>query len=131
MAFNNKNDLVYERKENGLNITIDDGKSNSFIGIREVRWNPDQEFKIDLRRYVIRTDEEESERPGKGISFSTEDAVHQTVEELATAGFGHTNKLMEILQNRDDFDRTSSSISPAESTAIARDILDSIFEGEE
>ena len=131
MTFTNDN-LVYEAKKDGINITIDDGKANSFIGIREIRWNPDQPFKIDLRRYVINKNDEEV--PTKGISFSTDEAVNRTVEELAAVGFGRTDKLMEILQNREDFDITSSTISTATSDVTvpsAKATLDSIFEENE
>lgn len=129
MAYDPNKTFNYEMNPDGPNVIIDEGTNNSFIGIREVRWDPNVPFKIDLRRYVVRTDGEE--RPSKGLGL-TEETADAVTEGLVEIGRGRTDKMLKMLFEREDFEGALASISPADNdpTNTAKDMLDHILEGE-
>lgn len=97
MAFDNKEGLVYSFKEDGINQVIDELSPTSYLSLREVRWTPDGEFKLDLRRYFVKPDD--TEMPGKGCSIHNPDRLTNV---LVNAGFGDSEKLLRDLMYRDD-----------------------------
>ena len=95
-------DLNYEYDENSVNEVVDEvAGSNNFIAFRKIRWQPDGEFRFDIRKYFIKADG--SEFPGKGITFMSEKGPHLLAETLAANGFGDTNTMIAMLSAREDF----------------------------
>lgn len=94
MAFTGK----YEYDTEGIDRIIDE-RGNSALILRNVRWNEDKDFKLDLRNYYF-TDE--GERYGKGISFLTEDGPDELVRILLEEGYGKPDEIAEAICNRDD-----------------------------
>lgn len=95
-----KPDFDYEFKEDGINEIIDEAQgSNTFIALREVRWNDSSDFKLDLRRYIVKPDG--SVFAGKGISFATENGPHNLADKLVEHGYGNTKNIVSSLFDRD------------------------------
>lgn len=102
MAYKKYDELVYEYKQDGIDEVIDEAPgSNSFLGLREVRWSSDREFKLDLRRYICKADG--SETIGKGISFTTKEGPSCLAETLVEHGYGSTGSILSDLSHREDF----------------------------
>lgn len=120
-----KDNLQYEADESFRGITIDEGKNGSYLGIRKIRWNPDKPFKIDLRRYVVRTDGDEF--PSKGISLD-DDVADKVTESMIELGYGDTGNIITIITDREDFAEAVQDIIEAdEITSSAREMLDSLL----
>lgn len=95
-------DLNYEYDENSVNEVVDEvAGSNNFIAFRKIRWQPDGEFRFDIRKYFIKADG--SEFPGKGITFMSDKGPHLLAETLAANGFGNTDTMVSMLSARGDF----------------------------
>ena len=95
-------DLNYEYDENSVNEVVDEvAGSNNFIAFRKIRWQPEGEFRFDIRKYFIKADG--SEFPGKGITFMSEKGPHLLAETLAANGFGNTDTMVSMLSARGDF----------------------------
>lgn len=95
-----KPDFDYEYKEDGINEIIDEAQgSNTFIALREVRWNDSSDFKLDIRRYIVKPDG--STFAGKGISFATEAGPHNLANKLVEHGYGNTKNIVQTLMGRD------------------------------
>ena len=117
MAFKKDAEFFYEFKENGIDEVIDEAPgSNSFIAIREVRWGPEKEFKLDIRKYICKADG--SEVIGKGVSFATEDGPNCLINTLVDHGYGSTGDILDKLSHRDDF---TSSLARTIKSAIEID----------
>lgn len=93
MAKFNGGPIFYEVNPDGPNVQVEEVSSTSFIAMREVRWNPDGPFKLDIRRYFIKQDGEEM--PGKGISISDPNNLTET---LVQNGYGRVPKLLQNIQ---------------------------------
>lgn len=124
-----KDELRYESDPTFNGVEIDEpSRGNSYIGIRKVRWQPDADFKIDLRRYVIRTDGEEY--PSKGISMDDETADKVT-EGLVKVGYGKTDELIKSLSSRGDFEEGLANLSTEDGTKkFAKEFLDDLLNAE-
>jgi hypothetical protein len=95
-------DLNYEYDKDSINEVVDEAPgSDNYIAIRRIRWKPEAEFKLDIRKYFVKPDG--SEFPGKGVSFMTEDGPHMLTECLVANGFGNTEKVVDAVSARDDF----------------------------
>lgn len=107
-----KKQYIYKIKENGINEIIDE-KNNTVMMIREVSWgqkNIDKdEYHLEIRKWYVNT---ESEVPGKGFTFTTEQSPHNLVNSMVNLGFGDTKKIIDGIKNRADFeDSLAKSIS--------------------
>lgn len=96
----------YEYDENGINEIISE-RGDLFLALREVRWSPDKEFKLDLRNY---RSSEEGDTTLKGCSFSDDDADELT-NIFIREGFGDNDELANtIVEERPDLCRKLKSI---------------------
>ena len=92
--------LEYEYDHDDIDEVIDESLgSNSFIGLRKVRWKSDADFKLDLRTYYVKTDG--TEVAGKGVSFKTPQGPKTLVNALVNNGYADTVSLTKILIERD------------------------------
>ena len=94
--------IKFEIKEDGINELIDEGTGNSSIMLREVGWNG-RDPKLEIRKWIIDVDKETTMR---GLSFITEQGPHTLTEVLAEKGFGNTEKLINNIKDREDFDES-------------------------
>jgi hypothetical protein len=94
--------IKFEIKEDGINELIDEGTGNSSIMLREVGWNG-RDPKLEIRKWIIDVDKE---TPMRGLSFITEQGPHTLTEVLTEKGFGNTEKLINNIKDREDFDES-------------------------
>ena len=94
--------IKFEIKEDGINELIDEGNGNSSIMLREVGWNG-RDPKLEIRKWIIDVDKE---TPMRGLSFITEQGPQTLTEVLAEKGFGNTEKLINNIKDREDFDES-------------------------
>ena len=94
--------IKFEIKEDGINELIDEGTGNSSIMLREVGWNG-RDPKLEIRKWIIDVDKE---TPMRGLSFITEQGPNTLTEVLAEKGFGNTEKLINNIKDREDFDES-------------------------
>lgn len=89
-----------------LDIIFDE-KGSQFCALRKVQWGsegmePDSDkAKLELRKWI--SIPEGKDRPGKGMSFLTEEGPHELAKVLVDNGFGKTKDILLSLKNRDDF----------------------------
>jgi hypothetical protein len=81
---------------------IVDERGNTVIMFRKLAWG-DGEEKLELRKWHVKI---EGETPSKGVTFLTEDGPHNLVHVLTNKGFGDTQKILEELKSRDDFEES-------------------------
>ena len=93
--------ITFDIKKDGINELIDE-KNNSTIMLREVAWGGRENYKLELRKWVV---EENGDKPLKGVSFLTEDGPHNLVHTMTKLGFGKTDVILNNLKNREDFDQ--------------------------
>ena len=85
---------------------IIDEKGSTFIALRLTQWckegqEPDKtKAKYELRKWRVGA---EGERADKGVSFLTEEGLHEVPKAFIQEGFGHTKELLVELKKRDDF----------------------------
>lgn len=87
--------------DDSINEVIDELPGNSFIALRKLRWNPNAQFKLDVRKWY--TNSEGEEIAGKGVSFMTEEGPDNLIEALFKHGYGDTRKSLNALKDRPDF----------------------------
>lgn len=88
--------------EGGINEVFDENnKSNAFLALREIRWNENSSYKLDIRKWF--TSSTGDEIPGKGVSFMTEEGPHTLTEALLAHNYGRTQQVIESIKNREDF----------------------------
>lgn len=88
--------------EEGFDHVFDE-KGNTFLALRKIQWGGKGDFKLDLRKWYINSNGEET--VGKGISFLTEEGPHELTKVLVDNGFGHTGEILQGLYNREDFEQ--------------------------
>ena len=88
---------------------IFDEKGNTFLAMRKIQWckegvepDPDK-AKLELRKWHMSS---EGEIAGKGFSFLTEEGPHELVTALISNGYAHTNEIIDLLKQRDDFNES-------------------------
>lgn len=91
--------LSYDVKQDGINEVIDEA-GNMVMMLREVAWQG-REHRLELRNWIIDVDKE---MPMKGVSFKTEQGPHNCVEIMVKHGFGNTQKVLQELSLREDFE---------------------------
>ena len=94
--------------EGTVDEVFDELPGNSFLALRKLRWRPDGEFKLDIRKWFTNSDGEEI--AGKGISFMTEQGPDNLIMALLKHGYGDTRKTIEGIKDRDDFIPTLSEM---------------------
>ena len=75
-------------------------KGNTYISLRKVRWSENSDIKLDLRKYVTKSDGEEQMM--KGCSFD-DDTANSLAEILVDNNYGDTRSLIDSLRNREEF----------------------------
>ena len=75
--------------------------SNSFLALRKLRWSPNSDYKLDIRKWFTNSNGEEI--AGKGVSFMTEEGPDNLIQALLKNGYGDTRKTIEGIKDRDDF----------------------------
>jgi hypothetical protein len=95
----NDMDFTFSIDENGVNLIVDE-KGSNYLALRKVKWF-DNDYKLELRRW---TSTKEGERPGKGVTFLTEEGPHELAEALVKEGYGNTATLLDALNARDEED---------------------------
>lgn len=80
---------------------IDEVPGNSFIALRKLRWSPNAQFKLDIRKWFTNGTGEEI--AGKGVSFMTPEGPDNLIEALLKHGCGDTRKTLNGLKDREDF----------------------------
>lgn len=94
--------ITFDIKKDGINELIDE-KGNSTIMLREVSWSGRENYKLELRRWIV---EEAGDKPLKGVSFLTEDGPNNLVHTMTKLGFGKTDVILNNLKAREDFDQS-------------------------
>ena len=94
--------ITFDIKKDGINELIDE-KGNSTIMLREVSWSGRENYKLELRRWIV---EEAGDKPLKGVSFLTEDGPNNLVHTMTKLGFGKTDVILNHLKTREDFDKS-------------------------
>lgn len=82
--------------------------SNSFLALRKLRWNPNSDFKLDIRKWFTNSNGEEI--AGKGVSFMTDEGPDNLIQCLLKNGYGDTRKTLDGIKDRDDFIPTLSEM---------------------
>lgn len=107
--------MARERGELQLELegTIDEvfdelSGSNSFLALRKLRWSPNSEYRLDIRKWFTNSNGEEI--AGKGVSFMTEEGPANLIQALLKNGYGDTRKTLEGIKDRDDFIPTLSEM---------------------
>lgn len=105
-----------------------DERGNTVILLRSVSWNEKPE-KLELRKWILSMDESgsSSEKPNKGFSFLTEDGPHNLVNVLIRKGFGKTEKVLNELKDRDDFELALVNVVGKKKLDKAKDTESSNF----
>lgn len=91
----------------GINKIIEE-KGNQFIRFAQIAWVGEDEdvtedqIKFDLRKYT--SDAEGNERMLKGVSFFSKEGVDELANTLVEEGFGDTEKIVNSVKKRDDFE---------------------------
>lgn len=95
------------------NIPFDE-KGATCGTVRKVQWvkegnEPDEsKAKIEIRKMYVNA---ESERTGKGYTFSTEEGPGELVVGLIDAGFGKTKDILRSVRKREDFLEAAKTIN--------------------
>lgn len=94
-----KDELRYEYDPQSVNEVVDSTEgTGNYIALRKVRWNPNAEFKYDIRKYFVKSDG--TEVAGKGFSFMSEEGPDTLTEVMVGNGFGNTDSLVNLLMGR-------------------------------
>lgn len=93
-----KSDIKYSYNPEGINEVVDELSATSFLALREVRWNDEDDYKPDIRRYFIKPDG--TEMPGKGTAIGNPDGL---TEILVKHLYGATEAMLRDMTKRDDY----------------------------
>ena len=91
---------IHQQIINGFDHIISE-RGNTYISLRKVKWTEDSEVKLDLRKYVTKSDG--TEQMMRGCSFDDE-AANELTRVLVDTGYGDTRDLIDSLRQREDFD---------------------------
>lgn len=90
---------IHQQIINGFDHIISE-RGNTYISLRKVKWTEDSEVKLDLRKYVTKSDG--TEQMMRGCSFDDE-AANELTRVLVDTGYGNTRELIDSLRQREDF----------------------------
>ena len=68
-----KDSIIYEFNPDGPNVVTDELSATSFMALREVHWNVEDDYHLDFRRYFVKPDG--TEMPGKGTAIPSPDKL--------------------------------------------------------
>lgn len=74
-------------------------KGNQAIFFRRVAWGG-RDAKLEIRKWYV---DAESETPGKGVTFMTEEGPDELVNVMTSIGIGKTDEILSNISKRDDF----------------------------
>lgn len=86
--------------DSDIDIILEESR-NSYIALRKIKWRPEWEPKLDIRKWFI--DSTGREVVGKGVSFSTEKGPEKLLESLINLNIGKTDQILRTLSSREDF----------------------------
>lgn len=110
-----------------LNAIIDE-KGTQFIAMRKTQWLAEGKEKdeskahLEIRKYLI--DKDGVEKPGKGVSFLTDDGPNTLAEVLVDNNYGNTKTLLKSLKKREDFKNSVEHLYDKEEDAAEGDFFD-------
>lgn len=111
----------YEYDPDGVNRIIDE-RGNQAIVLRKVRWQPDKEFKLDLRKCIFDAD---GEKQYKGISFLTDEGPNELVKVLLEEGYGDPDEIAKIIHTRrSDIKQAFEYFNDDEDSSVPEDLYD-------
>ena len=120
--------LQYEFEEGSINRIIEE-RGNYFTAVRMVRWKPEADFKLDIRKY---SSSEEGDTPLKGISFMTEEGPTELITALLEEGYGSTNEVANsIFMHREDIVERISKLQSGEITVDDGDIHEEFYDAKD
>ena len=92
-----------------FNYTIDE-RGNTFVALRKIRWGDNDNYKLDLRKYIST---EKGEQMGKGLSFITEDGPNELSRVLLDTGYGKSDEIAQVIvdNRRDIFNEISKRVN--------------------
>ena len=92
-----------------FNYTIDE-RGNTFVALRKIRWGDNDNYKLDLRKYIST---EKGEQMGKGLSFITEDGPNELSRVLLDTGYGKPDEIAQVIvdNRRDIFNEISKRVN--------------------
>lgn len=96
---------------------------NTYISVRKCTWGDNGDPKVDIRKYVTRTDG--TEQMMKGCSLS-EDGTNELTNVLVEEGYGDTERMLSSMQEREGFLKDLGRAA----TGNNKDMLMKIFPGE-
>ena len=101
-------EFKYEVDKN-FNYTIDE-RGNTFVALRKIRWGDNDNYKLDLRKYIST---EKGEQMGKGLSFITEDGPNELSRVLLDTGYGKPDEIAQVIvdNRRDIFNEISKRVN--------------------
>lgn len=95
--------------DKSFDFIIDEKPGNAFLALRKIAWGDSVEHRIELRKWFVNSEGEES--PGKGATFMTEEGPHELTKVLVEQGFGHTEDILNALKTREDFKTEFDNLS--------------------
>ena len=120
--------LQYEFEDGSINRIIEE-RGNYFTAVRMVRWKPEADFKLDIRKY---SSTEDGDTPLKGISFMTEEGPTELISALLEEGYGSTNEVANsIFTYRKDIVERISKLESGEITVDDGDEHEEYFNARE
>ena len=104
-------DILYEFNDESINQIVDSRPgSDQYIALREVRWNSDMDYKLDLRKYFITKDGEEC--ASKGVSFFTEEGPTNLCNALIQHNYTNLRKVADaVIHHEDGIDAMAYSLA--------------------
>lgn len=93
-----KDSIIYEFNPDGPNVITDELSATSFMALREVHWNVEDDYHLDFRRYFVKPDG--MEMPGKGTSIPNPTAL---INAMLSCGYGETKGCIDNIWDREDF----------------------------
>lgn len=121
-----KSDGNFSYKVEGLDAIFEE-KGNQFSTFRRVSFNDDPKTYLEIRRY--RTDNEGNEEMAKGFTFLTPNGPVEAAKAIITSGFGQTDEYLEVLKERDDFDKALNKVLGPDDKRYDPDIpMDAVYD---
>lgn len=93
-------EIYYNLKPDGISEVVDEGRGNSFIALKELKWGDNGKYHLDLRKWYVKSDG--TEFPGKGVSFQTEEGPHSLTKIMLENGYGHSKDVLMAIKDRED-----------------------------
>lgn len=92
---------------------------NTFIALRKIQWTDKSDYKLDLRKYITKSDGEEQAQ--KGCCFDDETA-NELVKVLLETGYGNTDDIVDSIKDRADFNNSIARTLSTEQICLIREL---------